>query len=59
MVLVVKNLLASAGDRCKKCGLDPWVGKIAWRRARRPTPVFLPGEFLPNTQAKMLPRKFV
>ena len=24
---------------------DPWVGKIPWRRKRRPTPVFLPGEF--------------
>ena len=30
--------------RCKRCGLDPWVGKIPWRRARQPTPVFLPGE---------------
>ena len=24
---------------------DPWVRKIPWRRAWRPTPVFLPGEF--------------
>ena len=24
---------------------DPWVGKIPWRRARLPTPVFWPGEF--------------
>ena len=23
---------------------DPWVGKIAWRSAWQPTPVFLPGE---------------
>ena len=23
---------------------DPWVGKIAWRRAWQPTPVFFPGE---------------
>ena len=23
---------------------DPWVWKIAWRRAWQPTPVFLPGE---------------
>ena len=23
---------------------DPWVGKIPWRRARQPIPVFLPGE---------------
>ena len=25
-------------------GLDPWVGKMPWRRAWQPTPVFLPGE---------------
>ena len=30
--------------RCKRCGFDSWVGKIPWRRAREPTPVFLPGE---------------
>ena len=24
--------------------LDSWVGKIPWRRAWQPTPVFLPGE---------------
>ena len=23
---------------------DPWVGKIPWRRAWQPTPIFLPGE---------------
>ena len=27
-----------------RCGFDPWVGKIPWRRAWQPTPVFLPGE---------------
>ena len=30
--------------RCKRCRFDPWVRKIPWRRARQPTPVFLPGE---------------
>ena len=25
-------------------GLGPWVGKIAWRRAWQPTPVFWAGE---------------
>ena len=25
-------------------GLDPWVGKILWRKVWQPTPVFLPGE---------------
>ena len=28
----------------KRCGFDPWVRKIPWRRAWQPTPVFLPGE---------------
>ena len=45
VVLVVKNLSANAGD-IKRLGFDPWVGKIPWRRAWRPTPVFLPGESL-------------
>ena len=27
-----------------KPGLDPWVGKISWRRKWQPTPVFLPGK---------------
>ena len=26
------------------CRFDPWVGKIPWRKAWQPTPVFLPGE---------------
>ena len=30
--------------RCRRCGFDSWVGKIPWRRAWQPTPVFLPGE---------------
>ena len=25
--------------------LNPWVGKISWRREWQPTPVFLPREF--------------
>ena len=27
--------------RCKRCGFDPGVGKISWRRKWQPTPVFL------------------
>ena len=27
-----------------RCVFDSWVGKIPWRRAWQPTPVFLPGE---------------
>ena len=43
VALVVKNLPANVEDmRCRF--EDPWVGKIPWRRARQPTPVFLPGE---------------
>ena len=30
--------------RHKRLMIDPWVGKILWRRAWQPTPVFLPGE---------------
>ena len=39
--------LASWWRICLQCGrprLKPWVGKIPWRRAWQPTPVFLPGE---------------
>ena len=28
----------------KRCGFDPWVGRIPWRRKSQPTPVFLPGK---------------
>ena len=28
--------------RCKRCGFDPWVRKIPWRRKWQPTPIFLP-----------------
>ena len=30
--------------RHKRLGFSPWVGKIPWRRAWQPTPVFLLGE---------------
>ena len=30
--------------RHERCRFDPWVGKIPWKRAWQPTPVFLPGE---------------
>ena len=36
---MVKNLSAM-----QETGFNPRVGKIPWRRARQPTPVFLPGE---------------
>ena len=28
----------------RRCGFNPWVGKIPWRRKWQPTPVFLPGK---------------
>ena len=42
VVLVVKKLPVSAG--VSESGLHPWVGKIPWKMAWQPTPVFLPGE---------------
>ena len=30
--------------QCRRCGFNPWVGKIPWRRQWQPTPVFLPGK---------------
>ena len=43
ITLGVKNPPASAGD-IKRCGFDPSVGKIPWRRAWQHTPVILPAE---------------
>ena len=40
MVLVAKNLLANAGDT--RLWFSSWVGKISWRRAQQPLPVYFP-----------------
>ena len=40
--LVVKNPPANAGDIQDE--FSPWNGKIPWRRAWQPTPIFLPRE---------------
>ena len=37
--------LVKSPPAMQETGFDPWVGKIPWRRERRPTPVFWPGEF--------------
>ena len=37
---LVKRILL----QCRRPGFDSCVGKIPWRRAWQPTPVFLPGE---------------
>ena len=39
----LKNLPANAGD-VKRHRFYPWLGKIPWRRAWQPTPVFLSGK---------------
>ena len=43
---MVKNTACSAGDTEDVGSLtgDGWVGKAPWRRAWRPTPVFLSGK---------------
>jgi len=40
---VVKNSPINAGGH-KTHMFDSWVGKIPWRRAWQPTPIFLLGE---------------
>ena len=30
--------------QCRRPRFNPWVGKIPWRRAWQPTPIFLPGK---------------
>ena len=41
---MVKTPPAKAGDIRDVGLIDPCVRKIPWRRAWKPTPVFLPGE---------------
>ena len=35
---------ACQSRRHKRCGFNPWMGKVAWRRPWLPAPVFMPGE---------------
>ena len=28
----------------RRCGFNPWIGNIPWRRKWKPTPLFLPGK---------------
>ena len=44
VALVVKIYVSCQYRRRKRLGFDPWLGKIPWRRAWQPTPVFFPGE---------------
>ena len=45
----LKQLSSSSGKepafQCKRCGFDPRVGKIPWKRKWQPTLIFLPGKF--------------
>ena len=34
----------SSALQCGRPGFNHWVGKIAWRRAWQPTPIFVAGE---------------
>ena len=40
--------------RHKRRRFGPWVGKIPWRRAQQPSPVFLPGEHM-DRRARWVP----
>ena len=40
---MIKNMPDNARDMRHR--FHPWVAKVPWKRARQPTPVFLPGEF--------------
>ena len=35
--------MVSICQQCERPGFDPWFGKTAWRRARQPISVFMPG----------------
>ena len=39
------SLVAQLVKNQPEMWIDPWVGKIPWRRERLPTPVFWPREF--------------
>ena len=43
MALALRDPPANAGD-IRDVRFDPWVGKLSWRRAQQPTPVFFPRE---------------
>jgi len=39
-----QSLLKLMSIELERLRINPWVGKIPWRRALQPTPIFLPGE---------------
>ena len=40
---VGKESVYNARDETQRHEFNPWVGKIPWKRAWQPSPVFLPG----------------
>ena len=38
------SVIKESTYQCKRCRLDPWVGKLPWRTGWQPTSVFLPKE---------------
>ena len=42
--ILLASLVEESSCLCRRCGFDPWVRKIPWRRKWQPTPVFLPGK---------------
>ena len=52
VILCNQGFLVGSGDKestcqCRKCrrpGFNPCIGKIPWKKAWPPTPVFMPGE---------------
>ena len=38
------SMVKESACQGRRCGFHPWVGKIPWRRAWQPTPVFWPGK---------------
>ena len=51
---VVKNEPAKQ-ETCRRLGIDPWVGKIPWKRKWQPTLVFLPGRSMERSLAGCSP----
>ena len=46
LAFLVAQTVKKTHLQCGRPGFDTWIGKIPWRRAWQPAPVFLPGESL-------------
>ena len=45
-------MVKKSACQCRRCGFNPWVWKIPWRREWQPTLVFLPKK--PNGQRSLV-----